>query len=162
MYSSIICLQNFGDYYLFDFSNYCFFISLCFLVIIAFCLQKCFYLLFVYLSRINDHDHHHVVLPARISLTLSRNSSLSFIVSGIHIELPYVGSSWSSCFLFGHMRRSIGVHPLWARLCFFSSVLHVCVVYFDSFRDGGWWLYSWCFVGCCLEDLFKFARSILV
>ena len=27
---------------------------------------------------------------------------------------------------------------------------------------GGRWLYSWGFVGCCLQDLFKIARSILV
>ena len=33
---------------------------------------------------------------------------------------------------------------------------------FDSFRDGGRWPYSSCFVGCCLNDLFNIARSILV
>ena len=27
---------------------------------------------------------------------------------------------------------------------------------------GGRWPYSWCFVGCCLQDLFNIARSILV
>ena len=26
---------------------------------------------------------------------------------------------------------------------------------------GGWWLYSWCLVGCCRQDLFNIARSIL-
>ena len=32
----------------------------------------------------------------------------------------------------------------------------------DSFRDGGRWPYSCCFVGCCLRDLLNIARSILV
>ena len=27
---------------------------------------------------------------------------------------------------------------------------------------GGRWLYSWCFVRCCLQELFKIARSTLV
>ena len=30
------------------------------------------------------------------------------------------------------------------------------------FVMGGRWLYSCCFVGCCLQDLFNIARSILV
>ena len=30
------------------------------------------------------------------------------------------------------------------------------------FVMGGWWPYSCCFVECCLQDLFKIARSILV
>ena len=27
---------------------------------------------------------------------------------------------------------------------------------------GGRWLYSWCFVGCCRQDLFNIAHNILV
>ena len=30
------------------------------------------------------------------------------------------------------------------------------------FVMGGRWPYSWCLVGCCLQDLFNIARSILV
>ena len=30
------------------------------------------------------------------------------------------------------------------------------------FMIGGRWPYSWCLVGCCRQDLFKIARSILV
>ena len=30
------------------------------------------------------------------------------------------------------------------------------------FVIGGRWPYSWCLVGCCRQDLFKIARSILV
>ena len=31
-----------------------------------------------------------------------------------------------------------------------------------AFVMGGRWPYSWCFVGCCLQDLFNIARSTLV
>ena len=37
-------------------------------------------------------------------------------------------------------------------------VRHIWVV----LEMGGWWPYSYCFVGCCLEDLFNIARCILV
>ena len=30
------------------------------------------------------------------------------------------------------------------------------------FVMGGRWPYSWCFLGCCLQDLFNISRSILV
>ena len=30
-----------------------------------------------------------------------------------------------------------------------------CSSYLDGFSDGGWWLYSCCFVGCCFQDLFN-------
>ena len=45
---------------------------------------------------VNVHHHHHVVPQARISLTLSRHSSLSFIASGRSSGLHPV-SSHSSC-----------------------------------------------------------------
>ena len=45
--------------------------------------------------RTNHHHHHHVVPPARISLTLSRHFSLSFIASG----------------------RSSGLHPVSSHSC---------------------------------------------
>ena len=63
--------------------------------------------------------------------------------------------------LFGHMWGSIGVHHLWARLCFSISVLHVRLTWI-VFVMVGRWPYSWCFVGSCLRDLFNIARSILV
>ena len=44
----------------------------------------------------HHHHHHHVVPPARISLTLSRHFSLSFITSGRSSELNPV-SSQSYC-----------------------------------------------------------------
>ena len=44
----------------------------------------------------HHHHHHHVVPPARISLTISRHFSLSFIASGRSSELHPV-SSHSCC-----------------------------------------------------------------
>ena len=58
--------------------------------------------------------HHHVVPPAQISLTLSLLFYLSFIASGRS----------SGLYIWG----SIGVHNLWARPWFSSSVLHVWFV----------------------------------
>ena len=81
------------------------------------------------------HHHHHVVPPARISLTLSRHFFLSFITSSRSSGLHPVSSH--SCCMYvwaGHPAfarpyvGSIGVHHLWARPCFSSSVLHVWFV----------------------------------
>ena len=77
----------------------------------------------------SHHHHHHVALVARISLTLSRNSSLSFIALGRSSGQHPVSSH--SCWMYvraGHVWRSIRVHLLWARPCFSSSVLHVWFV----------------------------------
>ena len=49
--------------------------------------------------------------------------------SRILTELLYVCPSWSSCFCSAICGGPIGVHRLWARLCFSSSVLHVWFVY---------------------------------
>ena len=45
-----------------------------------------------YRLRVNHHHHHHVVPPARISLTISRHFSLSFIASGRSSGLHRVSS----------------------------------------------------------------------
>ena len=63
--------------------------------------------------------------------------------------------------LLGHMRGSIEAHHLWARPCFPSSVMHVRLAWI-AFVIGRWWLYSWCLVGCCRQDLLNIARNILV
>ena len=54
----------------------------------------------------HHHHHHHIVPPARISLTLSRHFSLTFIAPGRSSGLYpvssqicfYVCLSWPSCF----------------------------------------------------------------
>ena len=108
-----------------------------------------------------------VVPPARISLTLSRHPSLSFIASGRSQGLHPVSS---------HMQVRAG-RPAFARSCegvhwstslMSSSLLlqqcPACLVRLTwiVFVMGGRWPYSCCFVRCCLQDLFSIARSILV
>ena len=116
------------------------------------------------------HHHHHVVLVARISLTLSRHFSLSFIAWGRSSRQHPVSSH--SCWMYVHAGRPafaqpcVGVHKSTSLMS--SSLLLqqcpaclVCLTWI-VFVIGGRWLYSWCLVGCCRQDLFKIARSILV
>ena len=64
--------------------------------------------------------------------------------------------------LLGHVKRFIGVHHLWVRPYFSSSPACLGRLTWIVFVMGGRWPYSYCFVGCCLQDLFSIARSILV
>ena len=116
------------------------------------------------------HHHHHVVPPARISQTLSRHFSLSFIASGRSSGLHPVSSH--SCCMYvpvgrpAFARPYVGVHR---SISLMSSSLLLqqcpsCLVRLTLivFVMGGRWPYSWCFVGCCLQDLFNIACNILV
>ena len=82
-------------------------------------------------TRLNNHPHHVVPL-AWISLTLSCHFSLSFIASGrVQGYIPYPRRTAVCMFklvvllLLVHMWGSIGVHHLWARPSFSTTVLHV-------------------------------------
>ena len=120
---------------------------------------------------ISDDDHHHIALVARISLTLSRHSSLSFIALGRSSGQHPVSSH--SCWIYvragrpAFARPCVGVHKSTSLMS--SSLLlqqcPACLVRLTwiVFVIGGRWPYSWCLVGCCRrQDLFKIARSILV
>ena len=114
--------------------------------------------------------YHHVMPLARISLTLSRHFSLSFIASGRSSGLHPV-SSYSCCMyvLAGRpafVRPYVGVHRS-TSLTSSSPLLQqypACLVRLTGivFVMGGRWPYSWCLVGCCLQDLFNIDGSILV
>ena len=118
----------------------------------------------------HHHDHHHDVVPlARIYLTLYHHFSLSFIASGRSSGLHPV-SSQSSCMYVragrpAFARPYVGVH--WSTSLMSSSLLlqqcPACLVRLTwiVLVMGGRWPYSWCFVGCCLQDLFNIARRIL-
>ena len=118
----------------------------------------------------NHHHHHHVAPPTWISLTLSRHPSQSSIASGRSSRLHPV--SVQSCCMY-----ALDGHPAFARPCegvhrstslTRSSLLlqqcPACLVRLTLivFEMGGKWQYSCCFVGCCLQDLFNIARSILM
>ena len=122
--------------------------------------------IYIYIC-IYHHHHHHVVLVAQISLTLSRHFSLS---SGRSSRQHPVSSH--SCWMYvragrlAFARPCVGVQKSTSIMS--SSLLlqqcPACLVRLTwiVFVMGGRWPYSWCLVGCCRQDLFKIARSILV
>ena len=99
-----------------------------------------------------DHPHHQVVPPARISLTLSRHFSLSFIAFGRSSGLHPVSSH--SCCMYVRAGRPAFVWPyagvhrstslmsssLLLQQCPACLVRLTCIV----FMMGGKWPYSWC------------------
>ena len=112
---------------------------------------------------LHQHHHHHIVPPARISLTLSRHFSLSFITSGRSSGLHPVSSQ--SCCMYVWSGRSAFAQPyvgVYRSTSLMSSSLlpqqcSACLVrlIWIVFVIGGRWPYSWCFVGCCLQTLTK-------
>ena len=131
-------------------------------------LQSCDYVYFR--ANHHHHHHHHIALVAQISLTLSRHSSLSFIAQGRSSGQHPVSSH--SCWMYvragrpAFARPCVGVHKS-TSLMSSSLLLQQCPACLARltwivFVIGGRWPYSWCLVGCCRQDLFKIARSILV
>ena len=122
------------------------------------------------LKLCHHHHHHHVVPPAKISQTLSRHFSLSFIVSdrspGLHPVSSPSCCTYVRAGLPAFARPYEGIHRSTSLMS--SSLLlqqcPACLVRLAwiVFLMGGRWPYSWCFVGCCLLDLFNIARNILV
>ena len=117
---------------------------------------------------VRDHHHHHPL--ARISLTLSRHFSLSFIASGRSLGLHPVSSH--SCCMYVRAGSPAfawpyaGVHRSTSlmSLSLFLQQCPACLVRLAwiVFVMGGRWLYSWCLVGCCCQDLFNITRNILL
>ena len=64
--------------------------------------------------------------------------------------------------LLGHMWGSIGVHHMSSSLLLQQCPACLVRLTWIVFVMGVRWPYSWCFVRCCLQDLFNIARSILV
>ena len=116
------------------------------------------------------YHHHYVVLPAQISLTLSRYFSLLFIASGRSSGLHPVSSQ--SCCMYVLAGHPAFAHPYMrvhrsTSLMSLSLLLQQCPtslvrLTWIVFMMGVRWLYSWCLVGCCHQDLFNIARSILM
>ena len=126
--------------------------------------------IYIYIYIHHHHHHHHIALVARISLTLSRHSSLSFIALGRSSGQHPVSSH--SCWMYvragrpAFARPCVGVHKS-TSLMSSSLLLQQCPACLARltwivYVIGGRWPYSWCLVGCCRQDLFKIARSILV
>ena len=103
------------------------------------------------LPKRNSH-HHHVVLPARISLTLSHNFSLSLIASCRSSGLHPVSSH--SCCIYvragrpAFVRPYVGIHKSTSHMSS-SLLLQQCPAWLVRltwiiFVMGGRWPYSWC------------------
>ena len=132
--------------------------------------QKQFIKMSIFFQNKNHHHHHHILLVARISLTLSRHSSLSFIALGRSSGQHPVSSH--SCWMYVcagrpafarpcvriHKSTSLMSSSLLLQQCPACLVLLTWIVLVIGCR----WPYSWCLVGCCCQDLFRIARSILV
>ena len=119
--------------------------------------------------NVHHHHHQHVTLSARLFLTLSRNTSLLSIASGRSSRLHPLSAQ--SCCMLVRAGRPVfarpceGVHRS-TSLMSSSQLLQQCPACLVSlilivFVIRGRWLYSCCFLGCCLQDLFNIARSIL-
>ena len=67
-------------------------------------------------------------------------------------------SAFARSYMGVHRSSSLMISSLLLQQCPACLVRLTWIV----FVMGGRWLYSWCFVGCCLQDLFNIARSILV
>ena len=118
----------------------------------------------------NRCHHHHIALVARISLTLSRHSSLSFIALGRSSGQHPVSSH--SCWMYvragrpAFARPCVGIHKS-TSLMSSSLLLQQCpaclvLLTWIVFVIGGRWPYSWCLVGCCCQDLYtRMLRAIL-
>ena len=110
------------------------------------------------------------MLVARISLTLSRHSSLSFIALGRSSGQQPVSSH--SCWMYvragrpAFARPCVGIHKSTSLMS--SSLLlqqcPACLVRLTwiVFVIGGRWPYSWCLVGCCCQDLFRIIYKIFL
>ena len=117
-----------------------------------------------------NYHHRHVVSQARISLTLSRHFSLSFIASGRSSGIRPVSSH--SCWMYVRAGRPAFARPYvgvqWSTSLMNSSLIlqqwPACLVRLTwiVFVMGGRWPNRWCLVGCCLQDLFKIALRVLV
>ena len=107
------------------------------------------------------------MLPAQIFLTLYRYPSLLSIASGRFSRLysvsaqslSYIGSGWSSCLCLS-MWMGPPEYVAYEFATISSSVSRMSSSII--FLMGSRWPYSCCFVGCCFQDLFSIARSILV
>ena len=80
----------------------------------------------------------------------------------IGIELSYIGSSWSSCLCSSMWRGPLEYITYEFVLTSPAVSCMSGLSKLDSFCDGVRWLYSCCFVGCCVQYLFNIAHSILV
>ena len=135
---------------------------------------RVFFLIFIHCRNVKFistlYIYHHVVLLAEISLALSRHSSLSSIISRRSSRL-HLAPVQISCgkVLVGRPTLAHPCEGVHRKTSLMSSSLLFkqfpsCLVrlIWMALKMGCRWPYSCCFVGCCSQDLFNIARTILV
>ena len=161
MYLSIhmyVCIYTYVCKYMYE----CMYVWVYIYIYIYACI--CIYLyawMYVSTCKYIHHHHHHVVPLARISLTLSRHFSLSFIASGRSSGLHPVSSH--SCCMYVRAGRPAFARPYVedhrsTSLMSSSLLLQQCPaclvrLTWIFFVIGGRWPYSWCLVGGFHQDL---------
>ena len=105
-------------------------------------------------------------------LTITRSGLLVSIMWYFCIIISFIPVSSHSCWMYVRAGRSAFARPYVAvhkstSLMSSSLLLQQCPaclvrLTWIVFVVRGRWPYSWCLVGCCRQDLFKIARSILV
>ena len=123
--------------------------------------------IYIYRHHHRHHHHYHLAPCARIFLMLYRQTSQSPMASGIH---PVSARSCCVSVRGGpptFAQPCEGVHKSTSLMSSFQ-LLKQCTarlvrLILIVFGIGGKWLYSCCFVGCCLQDcsvlLAAFLRS---
>ena len=157
-----LCIYVFLYIYSYLSFSFYIYIYICVCVCVCVCVYLSLFLCIYY--------HHHVVLLARISLTLSHHSSLFSITSGRSSRLHAVSIQRAVVdVLVSHPTLAHPCEGVHRKTSLVSSSLLLqqcptCLVHliWIVLEMEGRWLYSCCFVGCCFQDLFNIARSILV
>ena len=104
----------------------------------------------------HHYHHHQIVLTVWSSLTFSCYPSLSSSLLGCKSLL--VGQHWHTDVQDIHKKMSLKNFSLMLQLfpvCFVCLTGMVC-------KMGGKWLYGYCFVGSCFQDLFKTVCAHLI
>ena len=124
------------------------YVDMCLCII---CFLVCVY---VYISSSSSSSAVSIDFPDSLSfsLTFFRHSSLSFIAS--------VGLLMYILWVYRAVGDLVGQQTL-ACPYFSNTIPHLVHFIWMGLEIGGLLPYNCCFVGCCLQDLFNIARSIL-
>ena len=116
--------------------------------------------IYIYIMSCRQHGypwHSRAIFPCRSSPLAGLQGYIPYphIAAVCRFELVVL-------LLLGHMWVSQEVSLMSSSLLLQQCPACLVRLTWIVFVMGGRWPYSWCFVGCCFQDLFNIARSILV